>query len=257
MNQFYEVTSEYLGNVKQLVSTVPYDTLIDASVNGYHGKIYVDHLEEPTMCQILIADFTFFIGDANHPLAIELIYNVPKWIIAVPTSDQWKKLILQHHHNHCEITKRFSFTHETIDKELLLPLINQLPQQYKLKRIDKELAFKVMQERWCDGMVINFKGINDYLENGLGFCILEDDKIVAGASSYIRFNGGIEVEIDTRPDYRKQGLATIVGAYLIHYCLEHNLVPHWDAENDYSIRIAEKFGYTIDRIYEAFIISYF
>ena len=38
---------------------------------------------------------------------------------------------------------------------------------------------------------------------------------MAGASSYTVYDGGIEIEIDTRPDVRRLGLALACGARLI------------------------------------------
>ena len=73
---------------------------------------------------------------------------------------------------------------------------------------------------------------------------------VAGASSYTVYRGGIE--IDTRVDFRRQGLATACGARLILNCLERGLYPSWDAHSRASLSLAEKLGYKLDRPYPAY-----
>ena len=88
-----------------------------------------------------------------------------------------------------------------------------------------------------------------YRERGLGAVILKDGEPVSGASSYSGYLGGIEIEIDTRTDYRRRGLAYICGAKLILDCLERGWYPSWDAQNLWSVALAEKLGYHFDHEY--------
>lgn len=74
---------------------------------------------------------------------------------------------------------------------------------------------------------------------------------MSGASSYSRYHEGIEIEIDTREEYRRKGFAYICGAKLILECLKRNLYPSWDAHNKASVALAEKLGYHYDHTYTA------
>ncbi|MNI84792.1 GNAT acetyltransferase [compost metagenome] len=76
---------------------------------------------------------------------------------------------------------------------------------------------------------------------------------VAGASSYSVYNEGIEIEIDTKPEFRNRGLATACGAKLILECLERGLYPGWDAQDLRSVALAEKLGYHMDYPYTTYI----
>lgn len=78
---------------------------------------------------------------------------------------------------------------------------------------------------------------------------------VAGAASYTVYDGGIEIEIDTRPDLRRLGLALACGARLILDCLDRGLYPSWDAHDLRSVALAEKLGYHLDRHYQAFLLE--
>ena len=84
---------------------------------------------------------------------------------------------------------------------------------------------------------------------------MKNDQIISGASSYVNFNKGIEIEIDTHPNYRKQSLATIVASKLIIECLNKGLYPNWDAHNLESLNLAIKLGYCLDKAYEVSIIN--
>lgn len=64
----------------------------------------------------------------------------------------------------------------------------------------------------------------------------------------------IEVEIDTRQDYRRRGLAYICGAKLILECRKRGWYPSWDAQNLWSAALAEKLGYHFDQAYIAYEI---
>lgn len=83
-----------------------------------------------------------------------------------------------------------------------------------------------------------------------------DGLIVSGASSYSAYRGGIEIEIDTKEEYRRRGLALACGAKLILECLDRGLYPSWDAHNRCSAALAEKLGYRLDYAYDAYEIQW-
>lgn len=87
---------------------------------------------------------------------------------------------------------------------------------------------------------------------GKGMVILKAGEIVAGASSYTRYNEGIEIEVDTVEEERRKHLATIACSALILSCLEEGLYPSWDAQNMNSVRLAEKLRYEFDYEYVAY-----
>lgn len=70
---------------------------------------------------------------------------------------------------------------------------------------------------------------------------------------YTIYPGGIEIEIDTKPDYRGRGLATACGAALILECLRRGLYPSWDAHDLRSVALAEKLGYHRDHPYPVYV----
>ena len=91
---------------------------------------------------------------------------------------------------------------------------------------------------------------------GLGVVLLKDGEVVSGASSYSGYIGGIEIEIDTREDYRRKGVAYICGAKLILECLDRKWYQSWDAQNRWSVALAEKLGYHFDHAYVAYEIEW-
>lgn len=82
--------------------------------------------------------------------------------------------------------------------------------------------------------------------------MLDHGELVSGASSYTVYREGIEIEIGTKEEYRRQGLAAVCGARLILECMKRGLYPSWDAQNKWSVALAEKLGYHYDRTYPAY-----
>ncbi|MDR1687290.1 MAG: GNAT family N-acetyltransferase, partial [Clostridiales bacterium] len=97
-----------------------------------------------------------------------------------------------------------------------------------------------------------FKDYAEYQKLAIGAGILHQGKLVAGASPYAVCDGGIEIEIDTKPEYRRRGLATVCGAKLILECLSRSIYPSWDAHDKRSANLAEKLGYHVSHPYTAY-----
>ena len=134
-------------------------------------------------------------------------------------------------------------------------MVGQLPEGYKLKRIDSDIYDKCLLNPVTADFVSAFGSKERYLEYGRGMVIMKDDVIVAGASSYTRYKEGIEIEVDTVESERRKHLATTVCAALILECLKENLYPSWDAQNMNSVHLAEKLGYEYAHEYVAYEVS--
>jgi len=85
--------------------------------------------------------------------------------------------------------------------------------------------------------VSQYKDYKAYKNLGLGIVVLKDGELVAGASSYSRYDRGIEIEIGTQEDHRRKGLAYACGAKLIL------LYPSWDAQNKWSVTLGYHFSH--------------
>ena len=61
--------------------------------------------------------------------------------------------------------------------------------------------------------------------------------------------------MDTHRDYRRRGLAAACSAKLILECRRRGWYPSWDAQNLWSVALAEKLGYHLDHEYTAYEVS--
>lgn len=247
----YEITDT--TNVSSLFGKWE-ETLIWSCLQGVMGKIYANDLNKPTSAMAIIGDFTFFAGKPN----MELVSYKPVWctqtfMIMVPQNEPWKSLITQFHGEKAKIVSRYAIKKEPhiFDKEKLEKAVASLPKQYTFSMIDEQLYQMCKTESWSADLVSQFSNYEKYHELGIGVVICHENVIVSGASSYSRYQKGIEIEIDTKKEYRRKGLAYMCGAKLILECLKRDLYPSWDAQNKSSVALAEKLGYHYSHTYTA------
>lgn len=230
------------------------ETIIWSCLQGMMGKIYADDLEHPTAAMAILGDFSFYAGNPSG----ELVSYKPDWctqdfLIMTPQNDAWKDTIVQVYKDKAKIVTRYAMKKEpdVFDKSKLKRAFSSLSDEYALRMIDEQLYHMCKSEPWSADLVSSFARYEDYSNLGLGAVILKDNVIVSGASSYSRYREGIEIEIDTREDYRQKGLAYACGAKLILECLKRDLYPSWDAQNKISVALAEKLGYHYSHAYTA------
>lgn len=156
-----------------------------------------------------------------------------------------------------EKTKRYSVRKDNVfDKEKLQRYVNELPKGYVLKQIDEELYSKALREEWSKDFCTAFADYKQFAENGVGVVAIFGEELVAGAYSYTFYRGGIEIEIDTKEPHRCKGLATACGAALILECLRRGKYPSWDAIDLQSVALAEKLGYSINKPYTTYFVTF-
>ena len=228
------------------------ETLIYSCLQRVMGKIYVTDQDSPVSAMAFVGCFAFYAGEPDR----ELVINKPDgFVIMIPQNDGWAALIEDCFPDARKIT-RYAIKKDTIfDKDDLAKMATGLPEGYELKKIDSDIYDMCMTDPVTADFVSAFESKEKYLEIGRGMVILKDGKIVSGASSYTRYNEGIEIEVDTVPDERRKGLATVVLASLISSCLEEGLYPSWDAHDMNSVQLSKRFGYEFDHEYTAYEVA--
>ena len=137
----------------------------------------------------------------------------------------------------------------------LAALVHAVAPGYELERVDAARATQWASEAGNEGAFESFRSIDDFLERGVGFCLVRDARIVSVALSTARSLRAIDIEIVTVPDHRRRGLATVVGARLIAQCLELGIEPCWLAASPASERLARRLGYVGGDRYETMVLD--
>lgn len=222
------------------------ETLIYSCLQKVMGRIFVTDGEQPVSAVAIIGDFRFLAGVPDAELVEKA---AGKSGLIVPQYEVWEDLIVR-----CVTgvrkTVRYAIKKDTVfNRGVLIDFIRRLPEGYELRRIDSELYDRCLEKDFSADFVSVFESKEKYLELGRGTVVLKNGEIVSGASSYTRYNEGIEIEVDTLESERRKGLAAAACANLILNCLDEGLYPSWDAQNMDSVHLAEKLGYEFDREY--------
>lgn len=226
------------------------EALIWSCLQGCMGYAITDNDREPTAALITVGDFCFLAGVPNRELAAKAAAP-----IIVPRSEDWSRVIESVWGNGVDRALRYAIKKEpnAFDTDKLTKYVNAVPDPYELKLFDEKIYEQSRQEQWSCDFCSQFADYQDYSKRGLGVAAVCEGKLVSGASSYAVYHGGIEIEIDTKPEFRQKGLAAACGAKLILECLKRGLYPSWDAHDLRSVSLAEKLGYHMDFPYTVYI----
>jgi GNAT superfamily N-acetyltransferase len=228
--------------------------VIDAVLEGQFGTAFADTEDEPQLAQLTLRKaFQVFGGDSQHPLAREVLQNLPMSFVLLD-SDAWRELLFQIHGERVKRQPRTAFSSAALDIDRLRSFVQRIPTGFQVQRVSVDMAQRMAEELETRATLHAFQSAEDFVERGIGFAAHSDRRIVCAATSVIICSRGIEIQIVTHPDFRRRGLATATSAALISYCLEHNLEPEWDAENLASVKLAEKLGYVATESYEGLIV---
>lgn len=235
------------------------ESLIWSCLQGCMGEAWADKEEQPESARIILADFCYFAGKVNGELVREEVKNQSReFVIMVPplneTGEGWAREIEQAYGERCRKVERYAIKKEPeiFDREYLQKIVKGLPEKYEVRLMDEDIFLQTREHSWSLDFTSQFADYEDYHSRGLGAAVLCQGELVSGASSYTVYREGIEIEIGTREDHRKKGLASVCGARLILECMDRGLYPSWDAQNWWSVKLAEKLGYHYDQTYPAY-----
>lgn len=122
-----------------------------------------------------------------------------------------------------------------------------IPEGYRLTGMD-EAAFE--QHPFSHGD--NYSCFTAFRDEGSGAVIYYNEEIVAAASSFLSLDGEVEMDISTKEAYQRKNLATACAAWMLLDCMKRGFRVHWDAQNDISRHLAEKFGFEIETEYSVY-----
>ena len=123
----------------------------------------------------------------------------------------------------------------------------EIPEEYLLAGMD-ETAFE--QHPFSHG--INYPCWAAFQAEGSGAVIYHDGEIVAAASSFLNVNDEVELDVSTLENHQGKKLATACVARMLQDCMKRGITVHWDAQNDVSRHLAEKFGFEAEQEYSVY-----
>lgn len=229
------------------------DALILSYFQGHMGSMIVSHEDSPKSAMIVIGDFCFLAGIPNT----DILGSISGSKLIIPKDVTWESIIEDFFNQRVKKTLRYAIKKEpdVFNIASLTSYVMALDDCYELRLFDQKLFELAQKESWSMDLCSQFRDFADYQSHAIGVAILHGEELVAGASPYATYDNGIEIEIDTKPEYRRKGLATVCGAKLILECLERKIYPSWDAHDLRSVALAEKLGYHLSHPYVTYELS--
>ena len=216
------------------------------------ANLWVDNVDDPTVLYFGIPWINILAGDHSHPDLDLLLEKVGVPLLIYP-DEAWKRVLKDKLGDKLVEHTRMTYKSGRLDLDRVRRLVKDLPEGYCLERVDLETGQNI------DGHLHAFSrtwgSVENYVDKGLGYCIRYGDKVVSHAGSIFPYTDDLEIQVDTDPDFRRRGLATVVCARLIEECLLNNITPYWDAHTVVSAGLAEKLGFNDPVKYELFIKS--
>lgn len=89
----------------------------------------------------------------------------------------------------------------------------------------------------------NYPSFDAFQRTGAGAAVWYAGEIVSSASSFLSLNGEVELDVSTLEAHRGKGLASACIRLMLQNCQERGITVHWDAQNETSLHLAEKYGF--------------
>ena len=228
-------------------------TILDGILEGRNGRARVDRSAEPTVAECGVGPFLFLAGDSESAAAERHVRSVGAERVLLLPDAGWRDAVRRAIDHRIGIEPRISYSCEKLDPTHLRSL-QKTRADMEVIRLDAGTLDQAVRE--VSPALLRpevFASARDFEERGIGYGALHSGRLVAGAVSGYISNAGIEIQINTDPDYRRRGFARAVGIPLILECLERGLEPNWDSSNPASQQLAEQLGYVQRGSYEWWI----
>ncbi len=230
------------------------DTLIHAVLSGRHGQALVDDMDHPTGVALLLDRE---VALAGNPAILSRLVEVYEGdflavFVAPPACEQQ---VLALHAPKTQAFVRFAFRRPRLDPQHLERLAAP-PEGAQLRPLDRELLRTLRSQAWAEDVMGVFPDEASFLCGALGWALCVQGQPVSVCSTAWSFPGGVEIQIDTHPDYYRKGFASCAAARFALDAMERGLQPTWDAANMISLRLAQKLGYQFDHAYVCWALSW-
>jgi len=231
------------------------DVAVWSALEGCMGHLWTLGGDAPRAALCESGDFLFLGGAADEPETRALLEawrseRAGRFIILAPCQPACGDLIADVFGKTARHAQRYAFHKGGERFEHLETFVQAAPADVELRFFDRGLYALALASGWSRDFCSLFDSAEDFLARGIGVAALKNGELVGGASSYLRSQRCIEIQVETRADMRRQGIAAACCAKLITACLERGLYPSWDAANRESARLAKRLGYRESHTYD-------
>jgi len=247
-----ELNKNEFSNILPLTKEIEYNIPLVFSVieKKQNGRIFVDCRENPSVALIYheMGKLNLIGNDTNEEFNNELkklifedIDHKKHYFSLCIHSQGFGEKIERLLNKAGEKKQRTCLSLSNLDS--YLPQNREIPKEFKLKHIDNKLMSRVDNEmNFCKGY---WNSTEELVEYGLGYALLQDEKLASVCYSCTVGNGEMEIDLETLKEFEGKGLATAVTSVFIDNCIKKGMTPVWvcNKDNIASYNLAKKFGF--------------
>ena len=254
MTMLIELESDNRAPLRSLFDRYPcLHGVVAAVIEGGMGRVFADAQEKPCVA-LAVLDFHLLAGDPLHANAPLLFRQLQPGNTVVAPTPAWRQLVAATWPDGLTVHRREAFQTEQFDTNKLKGFCQALPSGFDLRQVRLEEVAQFATDLGRS-LIYNFRSAEEFITRGVGMGILHQGRFVSGASSAAVGGGKFEIEIQTRSEFRRRGLARAVAAALILHGLEHGIEACWDAANEPSAALARQLGFHSTGKYEAYRLT--
>jgi len=217
--------------------------ILDGTIQG---RILVDRPVQPTLALVQeLAEATTYIGGAATPKAVAEAFTLLRQhqeVVVCIWPDDPIGAVLPPAPYYEGMAIDFTDRSPAVDlSQLAAP-----PSGYHFRKIDAEIAPSL---EGFDYYISMFGGIERAIQNTVGYCLMQGERVVSEAVAGPLTRGLAEIGVGTGETYRRQGLATATAARVIQACEAIGYAAFWNAsqQNAPSVALAKRLGFQTEQ----------
>lgn len=205
------------------------------------GTIAADRAENPNAAVLFFGGLVVYAGDFACGVARDLVKHFPVQPLVLGFSEGWNRLLTEIHGEKLQKSKRYHAGFDRLNPGTARAIAAEHAGRAVPCGPDDFEALETALG-W-EHQKYHYAGVHDFLDNACAYLVKDGDRIVSGASAFIRSRNAADCQISTVESERRKGLAAIAGAFFICSCLDLGVELPWDAANEASVRLAQRLGY--------------
>ena len=258
-----ELTPADFARALPLLEGIRQKVLPFAICEGFNpGRVFVNQLEDPQIALLWSpVGYYFLAGDPARTVDLADIQQALTEIfipasqasgetgfILIPSQAGWKEHLpaLLPGREVIEIYRR-PFAFDPAKFAAQAHWRERIPEGFRIQPLNAALAEQV-------GVLASWASVDDFLQNGLGFALLDGDEIASACHSVFVSHTHLEIDVHTDEKYQRRGFAVLVASAFIEACLKRSQQPNWECfwENDASTALAGKLGFSAEPDYPVY-----
>jgi RimJ/RimL family protein N-acetyltransferase len=257
--RIYELPSGQFARVESLYAAAWFDqAVIGAGLEGRQPvRVFVDDPDRPGAA-LLCHPYDYYLAGSVSPALRQFIADAPAeaGVFArvygyCPIGADWGQALLTDSGERLVVITRRNFKYRRVRPPAPgLKARQTAERQARVRPIDAELALQI-DRSFMRAISRNWGDPAAFLQGGFGFCVTVKEEIAAIALPAAVSRRYADLDVETAPAFRRQGLAQTVCARFVSECLDRGLTACWDADwlNLASAALAEKLGFNEGAIF--------